>query len=84
LIEIPAVPVGTKVSRWRPPNNRGPKEKFLRKVQSFSDTLYKDITIERSMLHVKTKVIILEIQEIGIISQTLRKMPEKRRLIGKA
>jgi hypothetical protein len=21
LIEIPAVPVGTKISRWRPPNN---------------------------------------------------------------
>jgi hypothetical protein len=28
LIEIPAVPVGTKFSRWRPPNNRGPKKNF--------------------------------------------------------
>jgi hypothetical protein len=36
LIEIPAVPVGTKFSRWRPQN----KKTFLKKVQSFSDTLY--------------------------------------------
>jgi hypothetical protein len=28
LIEIPAVPVSTKFSRWRPPNNRKPKKIF--------------------------------------------------------
>jgi hypothetical protein len=48
LIEIPAVPVGTKFSRWRPPNNRGPKEKFLKKVQSFSDTLYVSTSLKVS------------------------------------
>jgi hypothetical protein len=31
LIEIPAVPVGTKFSRWRPPNNRRHLEKIKNK-----------------------------------------------------
>jgi hypothetical protein len=35
LIETPAVPVGTKFSRWRPPNNRGPKRKIFEKGTIF-------------------------------------------------
>jgi hypothetical protein len=49
LIEIPAVPVGT-IFKMAPTKQQGPKEKLLKKVQSFSDTLYSWLFIDASGL----------------------------------
>jgi hypothetical protein len=50
LIEIPAVPVGTKFSNSNLKiliSHQGPKEKFLKKVQSFSGTLYLQLLLDK-------------------------------------